>query len=59
LEFCAVDVRTVGTVMVDKTVLLINELMDVGKGIGYIAEESKVMNDPVIRASLNIVVRRR
>lgn len=53
------DVRTVGTVMVDKTVLLINELMDVGKGIGYIAEESKVMNDPVIRASLNIVVRRR
>jgi len=54
-----VDVRIVPTVMVDKTVLLLDKLMDVGKGIGYIAEESGVMNDPVIRSSLNAVVRRR
>lgn len=53
------DVRIVPTVMVDKTVLLLDKLMDVGKGIGYIAEESEVMNDPVIRSSLNAVVRRR
>jgi len=59
LELCAVDVRIVPTVMVDKTVLLLDKLMDVGKGIGYIAEESGVMNDPVIRSSLNAVVRRR
>jgi len=59
LELCAVDVRIVPTVMVDKTVLLLDKLMDVGKGIGYIAEESEVMNDPVIRSSLNAVVRRR
>lgn len=42
------DVRIVPTVMVGKTVLLLDESMDVGKGIGYIAEESEVMNDPVI-----------
>lgn len=42
------DVRIVPTVMVGKTALLLDELMDMGKGIGYIAEESEVMNDPVI-----------
>jgi len=59
LELCAVDARIGPTVTVDKTVLLLDELMDMGKGIGYIAEESEVMNDPVIRSKLNAVVRRR
>lgn len=53
------DARIGPTVTVDKTVLLLDELMDMGKGIGYIAEESEVMNDPVIRSKLNAVVRRR